>query len=56
MSDARRRFDPSELDLGADPEGAELLATARDLESYASSGLRRSDRRLRGSGDGGDRR
>ena len=38
MSDARRRFDPSELDLGADPEGAELLATARDLESYASRG------------------
>ena len=38
MSDARRRFDPSELDLGADPEAAELLATARDLESYASSG------------------
>jgi len=37
MSDARRRFDPSELDLQGDPEGAELLATARDLESYAST-------------------
>jgi hypothetical protein len=38
MSDTRRRFDPSELDLGAEPEAAELLATARDLESYASTG------------------
>jgi hypothetical protein len=37
MSDAQRRFDPSELDLHGDPEGAELLATARDPESYAST-------------------
>ena len=39
MSDTRRRFDPSELDLDLDPEAAELVATARDLESYASTGL-----------------
>jgi hypothetical protein len=39
MSDPRRRFDPSEIDLEIDPEGAELLATARDLESYAASGF-----------------
>ena len=39
MSDLRRRFDPSELDLVLDHESAELLATARDLEAYAATGL-----------------
>ncbi len=39
MSDPRRRFDPSELDLDLDHESAELLATARDLEAYAATGL-----------------
>jgi hypothetical protein len=38
MSDGRR-FHPSELDLEPGPESAELLATARDLESYAATGL-----------------
>jgi hypothetical protein len=35
----QRRFHPSELDVELGPESAELLATARDLESYAASGL-----------------
>ncbi|HEX7345562.1 MAG TPA: hypothetical protein VF253_02140 [Candidatus Limnocylindrales bacterium] len=34
-----RRFDPAEIDVELGPEGAELLATARDLESYAATGL-----------------
>lgn len=38
MSD-QRRFHPSELDVELGPESAELLATARDLESYAANGL-----------------
>lgn len=37
MSDPRRRFQPSELDLDLDPESAGLLATARDLEAYAEA-------------------
>lgn len=39
MNDPRGRFHPSELDLEQGPESAELLATARDLEAYAASGL-----------------
>jgi uncharacterized membrane protein YgcG len=39
MSDPRRRFHPSELDIELDAESAELLATARDLETYAATGL-----------------
>ena len=39
MSDPRSRFHPSELDLELDSESAELLATARDLETYAATGL-----------------
>jgi len=39
MSDPRERFQPSELDLGQEPETAGLLATARDLEAYADIGL-----------------
>lgn len=38
MSDGRR-FDPAEVDVEPGPESAELLATARDLESYAATGL-----------------
>jgi hypothetical protein len=38
MSEQGRRFHPSELDLELDHESAELLATARDLESYAATG------------------
>jgi uncharacterized membrane protein YgcG len=38
MSDQRRRFHPTELDLDRDAESAELLATARDLEAYAATG------------------
>jgi hypothetical protein len=38
MTDPRRRFQPSELDLDLDPEGAGLLATARELEAYAEAG------------------
>jgi uncharacterized membrane protein YgcG len=34
-----RRFHPAEIDVELGPEGAELLATARDLESYAATGL-----------------
>lgn len=34
-----RRFHPAEVDVELGPEGAELLATARDLESYAATGL-----------------
>jgi hypothetical protein len=38
MSEQGRRFHPSELDLEFDHVSAELLATARDLESYAATG------------------
>ena len=38
MSDPGR-FHPTELDLDLDAESAELLATARDLEAYAATGL-----------------
>ena len=34
-----RRFHPAEIDVELGPESAELLATARDLESYAATGL-----------------
>lgn len=34
-----RRFHPAELDVELGPESAELLATARDLEAYAATGL-----------------
>jgi hypothetical protein len=34
-----RRFQPAEIDVELGPEGAKLLATARDLESYAATGL-----------------
>ena len=34
-----RRFHPAELDIELGPESAELLATARDLEAYAATGL-----------------
>ena len=34
-----RRFHPAEVDVELGPESAELLATARDLESYAATGL-----------------
>ncbi|HSL77329.1 MAG TPA: hypothetical protein VK867_10300 [Candidatus Limnocylindrales bacterium] len=35
----QRRFHPSEIDVELGPESAELLATARDLESYAATGM-----------------
>ena len=34
-----RRFHPAEVDVELGPESAELLATARDLEAYAATGL-----------------
>lgn len=34
-----RRFQPSEIDVDLGPEGVELSAIARDLESYAATGL-----------------
>lgn len=38
MNGPRGRFHPSELDVVLDAESAELLATARDLETYAEMG------------------